>query len=42
MAKKKDDASKYEMDLEPASELSYDERGDAEVVESEVKDFIDD
>ena len=42
LAKKKDGFSKYGVDMEPASELSLDERGDAEVLESEVVDFIDD
>ena len=37
LSKKKDGASKDEVTSEPASELSYEERGDAEVVE-----FIDD
>ena len=35
-------AYKYEGAPKPASELSSGERGDAEVVESEVVDFIDD
>ena len=39
--KKKDSASKYEVDPEPALEFSSDERRDAEVVEAEVVDFID-
>ena len=30
------------MDLEPALDLSSDEWGDAEVLEAEVVDFIDD
>ena len=42
LAKNKDGASKYEVALEPALELSSDERGYAEVVESEVLCFIDD
>ena len=41
MAKKKYGASKDEVAPEPASELSSDERGDAEVVRAEVVDFID-
>ena len=40
LSKKKDGASKYEVALEPASELSSGERGDAEVVKAEVVDFI--
>ena len=39
--KKKNGASKYEVAPEPASELSFYERGYAEVVEAEVVDFID-
>ena len=39
---KKDGASKDELDPEPESELSSDERGYAEVLEAEVVDFIDD
>ena len=39
-SKKKDGASKYEVALEPASELSSGERGHAEVVEADVEDFI--
>ena len=42
LANKKDGASKYEVSPEPASEFSSDERGDAEVVESEVVELIDD
>ena len=42
LAKKKDGASKYEVTPEPASGLSSDERGDAEVVEVEMVDFIED
>ena len=42
LANKKDGASKYGVAPEPASELSSDERGDTEVVEAEVVDFIDD
>ena len=41
-SKKKDGASQYEVAPEPASELSSDERGYAEVLEAEVVDFIDD
>ena len=41
-SKKKDGASKSEVDSEPASELSFDEKGDVEVVEAAVVDFIDD
>ena len=40
LAKKKYGASKDEVDLEPASELSSDERGYVEVVETEVMEFI--
>ena len=40
--KKKDGASKGEVALEPASELSSDERGDADVVEAEVVESIND
>ena len=39
---KKDGTSQAEVALESALELYYDERGDAEVVELEVVDFIDD
>ena len=42
LEKNKDDASEAELGLEPASELSFDESGDADVVEAEVMDFIDD
>ena len=42
LAKNKYGASKYEVALEPALELSSDERGDAEVVEAEVVCLIDD
>ena len=42
LAKNKNGASKDEVAPEPASELSSDERGDTEVVEAEVVDFIDD
>ena len=41
LEKKKYGASKYEVALEPALDLSSYERGDAEVVEAEVVDFID-
>ena len=41
-SKKKDGASKSELALEPASELYSGERGDAEAVEAEVTEFIDD
>ena len=36
LANKKDGASKYEVAPEPSSELSYNEREDAEVVGAEV------
>ena len=39
---KKDSASNDEVALEPALELSSDEKGDVEVVEAAVVDFIDD
>ena len=39
LAKKKDGASKYDVAQEPASELSSDERGDVEVVKSNMMDF---
>ena len=39
-AKKKEYASEAEVALELASELSYDERWDVEVVQLEVVDFI--
>ena len=42
LEKNKDGASKYEVATETASYLSSDERGDEEVVEAEVADFIDD
>ena len=41
MEKKKYGASKYEVALEPASDLSSGERGDAEVVKAEVLVSID-
>ena len=41
LAKKKDGDSKYEVAPEPASELSYDERGYVEVLEAEVVAFVD-
>ena len=41
-ANKKNDASEAEVALELASELSSNERGDVEVVEAKVVDFIDD
>ena len=42
LTKKKDNASEAGLDSEPASELSSDERGDAEVAEAELLEFIDD
>ena len=42
LTNKKYGAYKYEVSPEPASELSSDEMGGAEVVEAEVVDFIDD
>ena len=42
LEKNKDGASKYEVAPETAPELSSDERGDTEVVEAEVVEFIDD
>ena len=42
LEKKKYSASKDEVATEPASELSYYERGDTEVVELELVYFIDD
>ena len=38
--KKKEGASESEVDLEPASQLSCDERGYAEVVEADLVEFI--
>ena len=38
--KKKDDASESEVDSELPSQFSSDERGDTEVAETEVVDFI--
>ena len=40
LSNKKDGASKYEVYTEPASDFTSDERGNAEVVESEVVYFI--
>ena len=42
LVKKKEGASKHEVDPEPVSQLSPDERRDAEVVEAEMVDSIDD
>ena len=42
LSKKKDSAYKDELDPEPASEFSSDERGDEEVAEAEVLNFIND
>ena len=42
LSNKKDGASKYEVAPEPALELSFDEKGDVEVVEAKAVDFIDD
>ena len=42
MEKKKDGVSKDEVAPEPVSELYYYERGDTEVGEAEVAEFIDD
>ena len=42
LSKKKYGASTKEVSPEPVSEFSSDERGDAEVVESEVVELIDD
>ena len=39
--KNEDDDSEAEVASELASELYYDERGDAEVVDSQVAEFID-
>ena len=42
LAKNKDGASEAEVDSEPAPELPSDERGDAELMEAEAVDFIND
>ena len=42
MKKKKENASEDEVDLELAPDPSSDEKGDAEVIESQVMEFIDD
>ena len=40
VAKKEDNVSESEVALELASEKFFDERGDAEVIEAEVVDFV--